>query len=293
MPVLYRGRFAPTPTGPLHLGSLVTAMASFLEVRQHQGDWLLRIDDIDQARCHPDAAVQIIQTLRKLGFHWQEPVHYQHQHQSAYLAALDQLRARHLLYACHCSRQQLHGQTRYPGTCRTLDHPDTADYALRIRTHDFIITAPDIWQGTCCQRLAETSGDFIVRRRDGVIAYQLAVVVDDQLAGVTHVVRGADLLESSCRQVYLYQQLGYPTPTYQHVPLVWGHDGKKLSKSDAARPIELASPLDALRAAWAFLQPAQPPSNVNSTTTFWRWATNHWQGAYLSRHCGGRLMGAF
>ncbi len=278
MPVSYRGRFAPTPSGPLHLGSLVTAMASFLEARQHQGDWLLRIDDIDQARCRPDATAQIIRTLRQLGFRWQEPVQYQHQHQSAYLAALARLRADHLLYACHCTRRQLQGRTTYPGTCRTLDHPDTAGYALRVRTHDQAITVPDIWQGSLCQGLARTCGDFIVRRRDGVIAYQLAVVVDDQIAGITHVIRGTDLLESSCRQVYLQQQLDYATPTYQHVPLVPGDDGNKLSKRDAARPIDPAAPLQALQAAWTFLQPTQLPSDVRTIAAFWCWATTHWQG---------------
>ncbi|MEL6710932.1 MAG: tRNA glutamyl-Q(34) synthetase GluQRS [Pseudomonadota bacterium] len=283
MSVSYRGRFAPTPTGPLHLGSLVTAMASFLEARQHRGDWLLRIDDLDQARCRPDAAAQIIQTLHRLGFHWQEPVQYQHQHQPAYLEALARLHADHLLYACHCSRQQLRGQSRYSGTCRTLNLPDAADYAVRIRTHHHAITVADKWQGVVCQRLAETCGDFVVRRRDGVTAYQLAVVVDDQMAGVTHVVRGADLLESCCRQVYLQQRLGYTTPAYQHVPLVLDNDGKKLSKSDAAQPIVLSAPLQALRTAWLFLQPTQIPPDVGTIESFWRWATTHWRGDQLSR----------
>lgn len=281
MSVSYRGRFAPTPSGPLHIGSLATAMASFLEARQHQGDWLLRIDDLDQARCRPDAATQIIQTLRSLGFHWREPVYYQHQHQAAYLAALTKLGADHLLYACGCSRQQLRGQAGYPGTCRTLNHPDIAGYALRVRTDDRAISIPDIWQGTLCQCLATTCGDFIVRRRDGVMAYQLAVVVDDQIAGVTHVVRGADLLESCCRQVYLQQQLGYATPTYQHVPLVLGADGHKLSKRDAARPVESAAPLAALRTAWAFLQPTRLPSFIRTPITFWHWAISHWRSDYL------------
>jgi glutamyl-Q tRNA(Asp) synthetase len=240
-------------------------MASFLEARQHQGTWLLRIDDLDQARCRSGATEQIIQTLLKLGFHWQEPVQYQHQHQSAYLDILSKLHANNLLYACCCSRQQLRGQTRYPGTCRTRNYPDTAGYALRISI------PPDI----------PTCDDFIVRRRDGVIAYQLAAVVDDHLANITHVVRGADLLESRDRQVFLQEQLGYMVPSYQHVPLVLGRDGKKLSKSDAATPVRPSAPLQALHAAWTFLQSTQPPACIHTPATFWNWATTHWRGEQL------------
>jgi len=272
----YRGRFAPTPTGPLHLGSLVSAMASYLEARRHQGDWLLRIDDIDQTRCRPSLAEHIVQTLHQFGFRWQEPVQYQQQHQTYYQQALHQLQQRGLLYACDCSRQQLRHTAVYPGTCRELARPNAPGYALRVRTDQRLIHLHDAGQGPRQQRLSDTCGDFIVRRRDGLIAYQLAVVVDDYQARITHVVRGADLLDSTHRQIYLQQLLQYPIPHYCHIPLVLDPDGKKLSKSTAAMPIEPTRPLPALRTAWRFLQPTSPPSTLRNEADFWHWAIQHW-----------------
>ena len=272
----YRGRFAPTPTGPLHLGSLVSAMASYLEARIHHGTWQLRIDDLDQTRCRPGMDDHIIQTLHNLGFRWQAPIQYQQQHQTDYQHALDQLRQRGLVYACECSRQQLRATPLYPGTCRARNHPDAPGYALRLCTDDQVINLQDRWQGHYSQRLAQDTGDFVIRRRDGITAYQLAVVVDDQQAQITHVVRGADLLDSTCRQIYLQHQLGYPTPVYTHVPLVLGADGKKLSKSAAAEPLGQSQPLTALGTAWQFLQPQKPPSTLRTVAEFWDWATMLW-----------------
>ena len=270
----YRGRFAPTPTGPLHLGSLVCAMASYLDAHYHQGAWLLRIDDSDQTRCRPGMDEQIIRTLYSLGFRWQEPIQYQHL--TDYQPALDQLHRLGLLYACDCSRQQLRETAHYPGTCRDRKQPDAPGFALRVCTNDQQIQLQDRWQGAYSQRLARDCGDYIVRRRDGIMAYQLAVVVDDQQAQITHVVRGADLLDSTCRQIYLQQQLGYQTPTYGHVPLVIGTDGKKLSKSSAAEPLAETQPLAALRAAWDFLQPNRSPDKFRTVAEFWPWAMSHW-----------------
>ena len=272
----YRGRFAPTPTGPLHLGSLVSAMASYLEARTHQGSWYLRIDDLDHQRCRAGMADQIIQSLHNLGFCWQSPIYYQQQHLSHYQDPIDYLRQRSLVYACDCSRQRLRATPHYLGTCRTLGKPDTPGHALRVRTDK----TPQ--QNLNHQGSAKASGDFIIRRRDGIIAYQLAVVIDDQLAQITDVVRGADLLDSTARQNYLQQLLGYPIPTYRHVPLVMGSDGKKLSKSAAAEPIGHSQPLADLCTAWHFLQPRKPPSTLHTVADFWDWALIHWQPKMLA-----------
>ena len=273
----YRGRFAPTPTGPLHLGSLVSAMASYLEARVHQGTWHLRIDDIDHTRCRAGMTEQIIQSIHKLGFRWQTPIQYQQQHHAHYQTAIEQLREQGLIYACDCSRQQLRATPRYPGSCRMLNKPDTSGYALRVRTDAASMRFENPKQHQNAQGISEDTGDFIIRRRDGIIAYQLAVVVDDQQAQITHVVRGADLLDSTGRQNYLQYQLGYPIPTYQHIPLVLGTDGKKLSKSTGAAPIGHTEPLADLGTAWKYLQSQRLPSTLHTVAEFWDWAERHWQ----------------
>ncbi len=278
----YRGRFAPSPTGPLHIGSLASAMSSYLEARQHQGSWLLRIDDIDQTRTIPGMDKHIIHALERLGFEWENAACYQSKQQPAYQTALDHLQAKSLLYACRCSRKAWQATASvgvdgpvYPGICRNAAWPYTEDVALRIRTDHQTIHVQDPLHGSIQQSLQTEVGDFIVRRKDGYIAYQLAVVVDDHLAGITHVVRGADLLLSTPRQVYLQQQLGYVTPAYQHTPIILDNQGKKLSKSDAACPVNLERPLTTLNTAWHLLQNTQIP-DMDQVADFWNWATMYW-----------------
>lgn len=290
-PSLYRGRFAPSPTGPLHFGSLVTALASYLEARTRNGEWRLRIDDLDQGRCLPGMDTRIIRTLEAFGFEWNGPIAYQSHNTDAYQAALDELTRQGRIYYCQCSRKQIAATSRhiglegpvYPGTCRTLGPHDGRGRAARIITDDEIIGFDDALCGWQSQNLARDIGDFVVRRADGFFAYQLAVVVDDHLGGIDHVVRGADLLSSTPRQVWLQRLLGYATPAYLHVPLVLGPDGRKLSKSDAAHPVNAADPVPSLLDAWNFLDQPMPDSNDLSLPEFWQWASSVWRAQRMKQ----------
>lgn len=257
-------------------------MSSYLEARVHQGEWLLRIDDIDQTRTIRGMGTHIMHTLEKLGFEWDGTVQYQSACQTAYQDALAQLRAKGVIYACRCSRKSWQAGAHqgldgfvYPDICRHKGLPDTPNSALRVRTPDHPISITDALQGRISQVLHTEVGDFVVRRADGFIAYQLAVVVDDWLAGITHVVRGADLLLSTPRQVYLQQQLDYPAPHYTHTPLVLDADGKKLSKRDAARPVDAQHSIATLRSAWHFLNQVELPE-IDKVADFWHWAGLHW-----------------
>lgn len=257
----YVGRFAPSPTGPLHAGSLVAALASFLDARAHRGSWLLRIEDIDEARTVPGAAEDIIATLSALGMQADGDIVWQSRRKPLYEAAFDKL-DKHV-FACGCTRKEIadsrvalaaDGAAIYPGTCRAglaagkparawrLQVPDPGDPAGCIRFHDR-------WQGEISEELGSAVGDFVLRRADGFWAYQLAVVVDDAEQQVTDVVRGADLLESTARQIYLQRLLKMPTPRYLHVPVVANALGEKLSKQTGATALDLAHPLDELRSA--------------------------------------------
>ncbi|HYL23003.1 MAG TPA: tRNA glutamyl-Q(34) synthetase GluQRS [Burkholderiales bacterium] len=252
---MYTGRFAPSPTGPLHLGSLIAAAASWLDARAAGGRWLVRIEDLDRPRCLPGAADAILRALDRLGLHWDGEVLYQSQRLEHYRAALDTLAPR--TYWCGCTRREIadsslglasDGAHIYPGTCRG----GTAHKrALRVQTSSQTLAFVDRLQGRCEQVLARDIGDFVLYRADGLFAYQLAVVVDDAAQGVTDVVRGADLLDSTPRQIYLQQLLALPTPRYLHVPVALDAAGEKLSKQTAAAPIE-ADPRP-LRRALAFL----------------------------------------
>lgn len=281
----YRGRFAPSPTGPLHFGSLVSALTSFLEARRHSGKWLLRIDDLDQTRCLPGMDTHILGTLEAFGFEWEDTVAYQSHASDAYRAALDTLKQQGRIYYCQCSRKQIAMMAKhagaegpiYPGTCRTLGLGDGRGRAARIVTDDENVCFEDALFGRQSQNPARDIGDFVVRRADGYFAYQLAVVVDDHLQGITHVVRGADLLSSTPRQIWLQKLLGFTEPRYLHVPLVLGQDGKKLSKSDAAHPVDTANPVPSLLDAWRFLKQAMPESTDLSLAEFWQWASSAWQ----------------
>ncbi|WP_322091766.1 tRNA glutamyl-Q(34) synthetase GluQRS [Paraburkholderia bannensis] len=266
----YRGRFAPSPTGPLHFGSLVSALASWLDARAHDGAWLVRVEDIDGPRTVPGAAQDILATLERFGFHADEPPVWQSARIGLYREALDALIASGHVYPCGCTRKeiadsQLHAHRRnttliYPGTCRDGLHGKTAR-AWRLRVPDelphtaqgadnpALIRFDDRWQGPQQQDLANEVGDFVLLRADGQWAYQLAVVVDDAAQDITHIVRGADLLDSTARQIWLQQCLNVPTPTYLHVPVVTNAEGEKLSKQTGAQALDASRPLEGLLGA--------------------------------------------
>lgn len=250
----YRGRFAPSPTGPLHFGSLVAALGSFLRARSQQGEWLLRMEDIDTPRVVPGAAESQLETLRRFGLEWDGEVLWQSQRQDAYRAALARLDAAGLLFACRCSRNELGGAVHRHCVTTRSDGPA----ALRLRVPDRSIGFIDAIRGPQQQNLALDVGDVVLRRIDGLIAYQLAVVVDDAETGITEIVRGADLLDSTARQLFLQAALDLPHPAHAHLPLALDAQGHKLGKSQQALALDPADPLPALRAAWAFLgQPAE------------------------------------
>lgn len=244
----YIGRFAPSPTGPLHVGSLFTALASYLDARANNGKWLLRIDDLDTPRNQPGAADAIFKCLESFGLHWDGGVYYQSRHINDYEQYLTELASRDLTYRCACSRKTLTEQAGdnkpgiYPGTCRNKHIPETASHAIRILADDNTLTFNDGLQGQITRQLNLEDGDFILKRRDNIIAYQFAVVVDDYLQGINHVVRGCDLLQETPKQIYLQQLLGFPSPAYTHVPLIVDAQGYKLSKQTLATAVDINKP---------------------------------------------------
>lgn len=281
----YRGRFAPSPTGPLHFGSLVAAVGSFLEARARGGEWLVRVEDLDPPRVAPGAADDILLTLEACGMEWDGSVAYQSARYDAYHCALHQLREKELVYPCACSRREIadsavagrEGQV-YPGTCRGGIAREKSARALRLDTRGAVVTFDDALQGHATLDLEREAGDFVLYRADGVYAYQLAVVVDDAEQGVTDVVRGADLLCSTPRQIYLQQLLGLPQPRYAHLPVAVDATGEKLSKQTLAAPVDADNPLPALVAALSFLG-QQPPRELARATIreFWDWALKNWK----------------
>ncbi|KAK42979.1 glutamyl-Q tRNA(Asp) ligase [Caballeronia jiangsuensis] len=281
----YRGRFAPSPTGPLHAGSLVSALASFLDARAHGGSWIVRIEDVDAPRTVPGAADEILATLAHFGMHSDEAPVWQSARGDAYQAAFERLQTAGFIYPCGCTRREIadslvhtharHATLAYPGTCRDGLHGKPAR-AWRLRVPDgdaAVITFVDRWQGPQTQNLATEVGDFALKRADGLWAYQLAVVVDDADAGITHIVRGADLLDSTARQIYLQQRLGVPTPAYLHVDVVNNDAGEKLSKQTGAAPLDRHAPLEALVEAARHLD---IHVSAGSLDTFYSAATAEW-----------------
>ena len=284
-PAPYVGRFAPSPTGPLHFGSLVAAVASFLDARAVGGRWLVRMEDLDQPRSEPGAADTILRQLEAYGLHWDGAVIYQSQRDDAYAAALDALKARGAVYPCACTRSQLaqaprnhEGEILYPGTCRAGLPSGAIARAWRVRAPDARIRFHDRIHGDLQQNLAHDVGDFIVKRADGLFAYQLAVVVDDAFQGITHVVRGADLLWNTPRQIYLQGLLALPTPVYAHVPLITNAAGQKLSKQTLAPALPETGRGAVLAQALAVLGHSPPADLAGAKPAeLLAWAGAHWQ----------------
>jgi glutamyl-Q tRNA(Asp) synthetase len=282
----YRGRFAPSPTGPLHFGSLVAAVGSYLDARASDGEWLLRIEDVDQRRTAPGAADGILRTLEGFGFEWDGEVMVQSRRLDAYRAALTRLQLDGAVYPCACSRREIaacspppavDGGLLYPGTCRPGVAEGRAARAWRMRVPDQEILFRDRVQGRVRQNLQNAVGDFILLRADGQFAYQLAVVVDDAAQGVTAVVRGADLLDSTPRQIWLQQRLALARPSYAHLPVVINAAGEKLSKQTRARAVDPSAGSALLAAALHFLGHAVPPEIRNGRLVdFWHWAIAAW-----------------
>ena len=280
----YRGRFAPSPTGPLHFGSLVAAVGSFLDAKSRHGEWLVRIEDIDPPRIVAGAADDILRTLEALDLHWDGAVMYQSRRGDAYREALDQLQRQGALYPCNCSRREiadsaLSGPSSrvYPGYCRDGMRTGRARHALRVRTDDVLIQFHDRLQGHRSQLLASETGDFVLRRADGLYAYQLAVVVDDAAQGISDIVRGADILDSTPRQIYLQKLLDLATPFYLHLPVAINVQGEKLSKQTLAPAVEVDVPLPLLLKVLEFLG-QDPPRELlqGDLDSFWSWAIAHW-----------------
>ncbi len=287
----YIGRFAPSPTGALHAGSLVAAMASLLDARANRGKWLLRIEDLDTPRVVPDSDRQIMAQLSALGMAWDGEVIYQSTRDAAYQAAFDQLVAHGHIYGCACTRKEIAdslissrgvlpvGELPYPGTCRHGLPPGRSARAWRLRVPDGVGCFMDRWLGEQCQDVQKDVGDFVLRRADGLWAYQLAVVVDDAWQGVTDVVRGADLLGSTARQRVLQALLGLPLPRMMHVPVVTNELGQKLSKQTGATALDLKNPLYTLQMAWQAL--GFSPLIAQNLPDFWTAATQQWAQRFV------------
>jgi len=287
----YRGRFAPSPTGPLHFGSLVAAVGSYLEARTRGGDWRVRMEDPDPPRVVPGAADEILRALDACGMHWDGDVVRQSARSAAYHSALHRLRARGMVYSCACSRREIADSAIagieglvYTGTCRSgVPHGKRAR-AQRVMTCGAVIAFDDALQGRVEHDLEKDFGDFVLYRADRVYAYQLAVVIDDAEQGITDVVRGSDLLDSTSRQIHLQRLLGLPTPHYAHLPVAVGETGEKLSKQTLAAPVDADRPVPALAAALAFLG-QRPPADLAraSHSDFWQWALMNWNLARVPR----------
>jgi glutamyl-Q tRNA(Asp) synthetase len=319
---IYRGRFAPSPTGPLHFGSLVAAVGSYLDAKHHSGIWLVRMEDLDTPRCVPGAAVDILRTLEAFGLHGDEPVIYQSQRTAAYEEALHKLQAIGALYPCCCTRKEIADSALngiegpvYPGTCRhgipagregrawrvrtdcTPLHPCRGKAGMGVEQHEITASTPsptlplqgggsvefeDALQGQITQYLESEIGDFVVKRADGLFAYQLAVVVDDAFQGITHIVRGADLLDSTPRQIYLQRLLGLRIPQYLHLPVAVNESGEKLSKQTLAAPVDETHPVKTLLRVLDFLQ-QHPPAELLGcdVKVLLEWATANWDATKM------------
>ena len=280
----YRGRFAPTPSGPLHFGSLVAAVASYLEARCRGGEWTVRIDDLDPPRVAPGAADEILRTLTACGLVWDGAVVWQSRRFEAYHAALHRLHRDRLLYPCVCSRRDIADSAVagvegpvYPGTCRGGLAGQRPARALRLDTRGGSISFEDTLQGNIAQNIASDIGDFVLYRADRVFSYHLAIVIDDAEQGITDVVRGADLLASTARQILLQRLLNLPMPRYAHLPIAVDSRGEKLSKQTRAPPVNARNPLPTLIKVLQFLGHTPPAAVSGRMDELWRWATAAWR----------------
>jgi len=275
---MYRGRFAPSPTGPLHFGSLVAALASCLEARRNSGKWLVRIEDADTLRSRNEASTEILSTLNNLGFHSDEPVIFQSSRSAVYQSELSRIAA--FTYPCSCSRKEIGetGVANYPGTCRQGASQGKTIRAIRVRVDSEPICFDDLLQGRFCSNLEVDLGDFpLLQTTTGIYSYQLAVVVDDEAQAVTDVVRGADLLDSTPRQIHLQRLLGYRMLRYLHIPVATGWDGEKLSKQTLAPALEPAEASRLLCEALNFLGQCAPDGlSRQDLTSVWDWANSNW-----------------
>jgi glutamyl-Q tRNA(Asp) synthetase len=290
---LYRGRFAPSPTGPLHLGSLIAATASYLQARSQGGYWGVRIEDIDPPREVAGASDDMLRTLEVFGFEWDGPVLYQSTRYARYEAALERLRALGLAYPCGCSRKTIIEHSPdgiYSGTCREGLPAGSKVRSWRLRTPDQPLVFHDKIQGTQTTDLCREAGDFVLLRADGLFAYQLAAGLDDAETGITEVVRGADLLDSTPRQRYIQQVLGLSSPDYAHHPVVFGQHGQKLSKQTHASPLDAKLASQLLATALDFLGHPPPASlRGDSLDQMWQWAIQHWRLEQIPKIGGRRI----
>jgi glutamyl-Q tRNA(Asp) synthetase len=279
---LYRGRFAPSPSGPLHLGSLLAAIASYLDAKANQGEWLVRIEDIDPPREQAGASDIILQSLLDHGLQWDGDVVYQSQRSNHYDHILTQLWQRDLLFYCTCTRAQLQGYEVYPGHCRTRSHSPQTPAAWRLKADESLQSWQDGMQGFQAWPMTSV-GDTVVKRKDGLYAYQLAVVVDDHLQGISHVVRGIDLLDSTPRQLYLYRALGWQPPVFSHIPVILDSQGNKLSKQNHAAPIVSHEAKTNLLRCLQWLNQATP-SDTSSVDSILSFAVEHWRPEVIAGH---------
>lgn len=269
----YIGRFAPSPTGPLHFGSLLTAVASYCDAKANHGKWLVRIEDTDIPRIYPNSETHILSCIDAFQFEPDAEIIFQKDRLAIYEQVLDQLKQQHAIYACQCTRKMLGSNHIYAGTCRDLNL-DFAEQAIRLKVDDLLICFEDRLQGRQCSNLKDDLGDFVLKRRDGIISYQLAVVVDDYLQGITHVVRGADLLDNTARQIWLGSILNYPSLSYMHLPLAMNDQGQKLSKQNLAQALDLSKASELLQQA--ILALGQPNVELNQPRIMLQQAVQQW-----------------
>lgn len=291
----YRGRFAPSPTGPLHFGSLVAAMGSYLQAKTQNGEWLLRIDDIDPPREQKGAANDILRTLEGFGFEWDQDVLFQSKRQKRYQEAVYYLLEQKLAYPCSCSRKsilektgQSKGEAVYPGFCRngTIEKlPESSNNSIRLLSDNKLIKFDDGILGSQSFNLEKMSGDFILQRRDGYFSYHLASGVDDAEQNITEVVRGADLLNCTPSQIHVQHSLKLLPPMYSHLPIVMNETGQKLSKQSHAKPIEITESVDLLYKSLKFLGQMPPIELINTNNEdIWHWAKKHWRLELVSNN---------
>lgn len=272
----YVGRFAPAPSGPLHFGSIIAALGSYLQAKANNGEWLVRIEDSDRFRVAEGATTLILNTLEQLGLAWDREIIIQSQRENRYREELEKLQDMGIVYPCTCTRRETRGKP-YPGTCRNGMSRKRTFRSLRIRTDDTPIEFEDAVVGKYSQSLENEVGDFVIKRSDGMTAYQLAVVIDDADQGITEIVRGADLIESTPRQIYLQRMLQYPTPAYLHLPVAIDDTGRKISKQNNAPGIDITQGARVLTNALAFLGQQPDPQLADATVEdVIQWGLDHW-----------------